>query len=458
MRRGAGWAVVVVVVAAMAVACGAGDEPATTGGESRGSSSQPQPATIGGVDCSNLPTATVIAGEPPPTALPTVPAQCVDPPPANEAERVRAELEGRMSAGDRRFLELSDADGVVHVGLRADGEELAAELTAQYGDVVAVTVGRFGYPGVVTQRQAGACTVPAGDPADEAIRTEIVVDTPPDQPGAWGSGSIRLHNDGPDPIQFTSGTATGTLVRDGRPVGAYEGAISLSGVAVDLPPGGDTTLPFLIGSASCDPALGYAVPPGTYDLVVAVPGRPGLVAGPVPLEIPARPTTSDRPHAPTAEALTPAQQATLYAAAVEQLALHDHSFGAGQPFPFPGILLLDHTQSHAGTPTTDWPGDDAPFATGVLDLLARQLTDVPLVDTISSADVVFAPGTPPTGGPAPLRPEAVVAVSPIRRDGDEYRIGGYLQFGPGGYSWAEYALTLDADHATITRTLSRAVT
>ena len=386
------------------------------------------------------------------------PRPCVDPAPTNEAERVRAELEGRMSAGDRRFLQLSDADGVVHVGLRADGEALAAELTERHGDVVAVTVGRFGFPGFVTQPGTGVCTDPVGDPIDAAIRTELVVDVAPEQPGAWGSGSIRLHNDGPDSIRFTSGTATGTLVRDGRAIGTYEGALRRRDPG--RPPARRRRHdPLRVRVRQLRPrARRRGRARHLRVLVVAVPGRPGLLAGPVPVEIPARPTTTTPSEPPTAEALTPTQEAAALRRrrrathpARPQLRRRRAAPVPRHPADRPHRQPRRNPRHRLARPRRTVRSRRARSDRRPAHRHPPRRHDHERRCRVRSR-------TPPTDGPAPLRPEAVVGLGPIRHDGDEYRIGGYLQFGPGGFSWAEYALSLDGDHATITRTVSRAVT
>jgi hypothetical protein len=359
--------------------------------------------------------------------------------------------------GDGRFLGLFDSDGIVFIELRADAEDLARDLVEHYGDRVSVSVGRFRYPDRSPARMQSPCPEPPAA-SDPPLHAEAVVDAAPTAPGGWGSGVVHLRNDGADPVSFTSGTATGLLIAGGRTLGVYEGALNASGITVDLSPGGETTVPFVFGSASCEPSAGYAVPAGAYDLVIPVPGRPGLVAGPVRVTIPARGTVgTEATQAPGYDELNPAQQAALYAATIRRLATRDHGSGVGNPAPFPGILLLDHTLTEAGSPT-DGPGASAPFTTGVLEALRTDLADVPLVDMIASEDAVFPPGAPPTGGPAPYRPEAVVGVSPIERAGDGYRIGAYLHLAPGSYVWAVYAVALDAGGATVTRTISQGIT
>jgi hypothetical protein len=53
---------------------------------------------------------------------------------------------------------------------------------------------------------------------------------------------------------------------NGRVVGGYEGAITLELRRDTVPAGTSKEVPILIGTASLDPALGYAVPPGEWAL------------------------------------------------------------------------------------------------------------------------------------------------------------------------------------------------
>lgn len=49
---------------------------------------------------------------------------------------------------------------------------------------------------------------------------------------------------------------------------------------VSLAPGEEATRDVLVGTASCDPAIGYRLPAGSYDLVVTLE-RPQAEGGPL---------------------------------------------------------------------------------------------------------------------------------------------------------------------------------
>ena len=67
-------------------------------------------------------------------------------------------------------------------------------------------------------------------------------------------------------------------------------ALTLVGIAIELAPGASTVVPGIVAMASCDPRLGYVLPPGEYGLVaglsrsdaphIRTPMHPIIVAAP----------------------------------------------------------------------------------------------------------------------------------------------------------------------------------
>jgi hypothetical protein len=97
----------------------------------------------------------------------------------------------------------------------------------------------------------------------------ITVDPARVQSGLDFRGSVRVTNDGSKPFDFESGwPVSATVFRRGTDevVGGYSGGIGGVGFGDVLQPGESVELDALGGTASCDPALGYALPPGTYDV------------------------------------------------------------------------------------------------------------------------------------------------------------------------------------------------
>jgi hypothetical protein len=151
---------------------------------------------------------------------------------------------------------------------------------------VRIRLGFFPYPDPGDAPVTGQCTRPPTSIGPLGLETEIIVDRPPAHLGNWGEGRIELRNAGTERIEFLTGTTTGLLLGpDGDVAGAYEGMVTAVGSGVALEPGETTTLQLFIGTASCDPAAGHAVPPGTYDLVAEL--APGILTAPTSLAIPA---------------------------------------------------------------------------------------------------------------------------------------------------------------------------
>jgi hypothetical protein len=233
--------------------------------------------------CDGGTTATVVAGEPlpPPTTAPP----CVEPEPT-PLDALRAEIEAEVDRSGEQFLSLGESDGVVTISFRADAEAVARDLVDRYGDQVEVTLGLLPYPDAGADRRDGACPDGLGGSTPAGLAAEIVVDVAPTHPGAWGSGSVELRNTGTEQIRFDSGSPLAAFVLDpsGELVGVFEGGIAGVGIAVDLAPGAAMSIPLVFGTASCDPALGHALPAGDYQLVAQL--ATGVVTATTPIRIP----------------------------------------------------------------------------------------------------------------------------------------------------------------------------
>ena len=98
----------------------------------------------------------------------------------------------------------------------------------------------------------------------------------PDQPVAVASGhdlrtSLVVRNDGEEAVRIrTNGMVTATIVdpTTHRTVGGFAGSQTTALVTFVVAPGSETRLPLLVGTASLDPHLGYAVPPGAWAYTV----------------------------------------------------------------------------------------------------------------------------------------------------------------------------------------------
>ena len=201
---------------------------------------------------------------------------------AVEATLVK-ELEGR-------FLSISHGGGAVEVVLAANEEVLAGDLLSRYGDAIDVTVGALAYP---LEDAEAVCEDPPVGTNLAGLRVEVAAPVGP--MSAAGVTPLQLTvvltNDGESPIQFGSGTAIGTILDTSGDVVSSLSTVAIAevGIGVDLGPGESMELPLVVSTASCDPQLGYALPPGDYELVAAVSHSDGdnttLHSAPVPIVV-----------------------------------------------------------------------------------------------------------------------------------------------------------------------------
>jgi hypothetical protein len=162
--------------------------------------------------------------------------------------------------------------GVIHLALRADGQDAAAEVLAEYGELVEITVGLLPYPDRF-----------GGDPVCEPLVGPIARDSQLVAVAHLGAGSVRsgldfrgtvtVRNTGADAFDFQSGPRHAAVVfKPGSesPSGFYTGGMDAVGFGKRLAPGESVDLELVGGTASCDPVLGYALPPGQYEVRVPV--------------------------------------------------------------------------------------------------------------------------------------------------------------------------------------------
>ena len=181
--------------------------------------------------------------------------------------------------------------------LRADQAPLADQLIAEFGSMIHLTVGNFAYPldpltarNVCRPFRLASSTV-------EGLRATVELAGPSVVSGADFSATVTVTNVGPDQVVVDGADPlTAVILRHGTSemVAAYDGNIGGTGIGLNLKPGASHAISVHGGTASCDPAPGAALPPGTYDVVVMVLGpavsgsEPELMAGPIPLIVAAR--------------------------------------------------------------------------------------------------------------------------------------------------------------------------
>jgi hypothetical protein len=208
---------------------------------------------------------TVPATPPPATVAPTIQPSFQVPgsPSALTPAEIRAKIEPFAGQGVISIGE--GAGGVIVVGLQASGEALARELHATYGPAVQLSVGLFPFPPPAAPGKP-CLQMPATMPLHAPLAGALIVDGPV-VAGDFFQGAVRLTNAGPAPFELsTSSGFPARIFRPGEPtpIGASEGGSAGTGFSKRLTPGETVELGAGGGTASCDLALGYALPAGTY--------------------------------------------------------------------------------------------------------------------------------------------------------------------------------------------------
>ncbi|TAK00486.1 MAG: hypothetical protein EPO36_08535 [Chloroflexota bacterium] len=165
-------------------------------------------------------------------------------------------------------------EGVIQVSLRANGEEMARHLVERYGDAIHVTVGVLSFPDRTRPDGLTTCSPTLGSlRRDTPLRATLVVDAAPVASGADFTATVRVANLGISDFDFQSGSpATAVVYLPGKvdAIGTYAGGIAGVGAGKVLGPLESIDIDVVGGTASCDPALGYALPPGSYEVRAVV--------------------------------------------------------------------------------------------------------------------------------------------------------------------------------------------
>ena len=209
-----------------------------------------------------------------------------------QPDRAASDIEARVAqlmAGPKRVVRSYGGDSAV---LRADQGPLAGQLIAEFGSRIHLTLGNFAYPlDPLTARDLCRPFSPAQSTV-AGLRATVKLAVPSVVSGADFSATVTVTNVGTDKIVVDGADPlTAVILRHetAEVVAAYDGFIGGTGIVLNLEPGASHAISVYGGTASCNPALGYALPPGTYDVVVVVlgptvsGGGPELMAGPIPL-------------------------------------------------------------------------------------------------------------------------------------------------------------------------------
>ena len=177
---------------------------------------------------------------------------------------------------DGAYRSVGEGKDSVQVHLRADQEALAADLVAHYGDLVSITVGAYPYPlpspGSITTPDLCTWSVPMGTEVVGGLRATPRASGSV-RSGHDGRGTVTVTNTSGVTVSFSAGTPyAAVLLKSGTDavVGVYDSEIAGVGSGATLRSGEHLTVDMLIGTASCNAAMGHAVAPGTYDVIVVL--------------------------------------------------------------------------------------------------------------------------------------------------------------------------------------------
>ena len=207
------------------------------------------------------------------TTTTRVPTTTTSVPPASSLEpEVRA-----LAKGALRSFSVDGQTAVI--SLRADQLKLAQLFLQRYGKRVRIRLGNFAYPiapNDATKGPVDCGTVPAPAPASSALRWSTRPSVLTVNSGADFAAIVSVANPGSVPVAYRAGNSiTGVISRRGERTivatfdGSSDGAGSAAGSATrtgQLLRGQSTRIVGLASTASCARKLGWALPPGAYDV------------------------------------------------------------------------------------------------------------------------------------------------------------------------------------------------
>ncbi|MGI8695936.1 MAG: hypothetical protein ACR2JQ_04715 [Mycobacteriales bacterium] len=191
---------------------------------------------------------------------------------AQQLGEIRAAVDSRLQSERGRWHLTGTRKHVVMVGLRGDAVDLAAELHDRFGDALALTVGQHAYPpdpSRVVQPQPG----PVSTIDIPGLWARAVPDAQDLPAGPAITGVVELRNCSAGDLSFQTDQPLMGYLLDGTGdvAGVFTGVVVGTGLTVALRPAGHRSVAFQAGTASRDPSLGWVLPAGRYQLVVAIP-------------------------------------------------------------------------------------------------------------------------------------------------------------------------------------------
>ena len=205
---------------------------------------------------------------------------------------MRVDLRDLLEAAPGALMSFPDpnsersADGRLSVELAAWASDIAASLHEKYGDQIDLQVGAMPFPNT-GYRPDPRLTQLHGSPA-ESIGLALELAAPLTvRTGRSTTAWAQVANHSTDThVLMTNGQLQAAVIgADGSVVGRYAGAQRMPLVMFSVEPGERREVPVLVGTDSVVPELGYAVPPGSWSIVVEIPTAGHVVSSPLPCVI-----------------------------------------------------------------------------------------------------------------------------------------------------------------------------
>jgi hypothetical protein len=190
--------------------------------------------------------------------------------PAGHLERVYEEVKEHAR---HSISEIGLGKGLLHVSLWADQIDMAASLYRRYGTAIGLTLGFLPYPDIDSNNSEEiAIETEPPQRRPEPLPDEVVLSIAENRgirSGSHFNTALSIHNG--SAMEFTVGKLVPSVVDQisGEVVGRYEGAMKMDLRHYQVAAGTSGEVPILIGTASVRRELGWAVPPGSWDIRVA---------------------------------------------------------------------------------------------------------------------------------------------------------------------------------------------
>jgi hypothetical protein len=181
--------------------------------------------------------------------------------------------------------------GPFRISLAAWAVDIAADLHARFGADVVLTVGYLHYPSQTLRRADGSVfELPPPPEAPLLVPEEVEVtlaEAVEVRSGYDVTANLLIWNKSIANLDIYNPIARVIDPRTLAVVGMYAGPQPAVGVRFTLDVGDKKALPLLVGTASLEPSLGYAVPSGEWALDTILPlGRDGMRrTPPLPLTV-----------------------------------------------------------------------------------------------------------------------------------------------------------------------------